>query len=72
MRGGTTQPARSEDLWAQVAARTPGTARWGGEPVRREAPPKAGGNAGLDGGMAGSAFTSGGMRGRLLTELRGA
>ena len=57
MRGGTTQPARSEDLWAQVAALKPGTARWGGDPVRWEALPKAGVNAGLRGGMAGSAFT---------------
>ena len=46
MRGGTTQPTLSEDLWAQVGALKPGTARWGGYPVRREASPKAGVNAG--------------------------
>ena len=60
MRGGTTQPALSEDLWAQVAALKPGTARWGGYSVRGETLPKAGANAGLDGGMAGSVLTPGG------------
>ena len=34
MRGGTTQPTLSEDLWAQVAALKPGSAHWGGYPVR--------------------------------------
>ena len=33
MRGGTTQPTLSEDLWAQVAALKPGSAR-----LRRSAP----------------------------------
>ena len=62
MRDGTTQPVLSEDLWAQVAALKPGTARRGGCSVRREARPKAGANAGLDGGMAGLALTLGGKR----------
>ena len=72
MRGGTTQPARSEDLWAQVGALKPGTARWGGEPVRRETSPKAGVNAGLDRRYGRVGLDFGEVRGRLLTELRGA
>ena len=36
MRTGTTQPGRSEDLWAQVAMTSPGgAAHRGGFPLRR-------------------------------------
>ena len=72
MRGGTTQPTLSEDLWAQVAALKPGTAHWGriSSTVRDAA--EGGSKRGSPWRHGGVGLNFGEARGRLLTELTGA
>ena len=60
MTCGTTEPGRSEDLWAQVTAAQPGVRTQWRVPQRRARASKDGDNAGSDRGHGGVSLNLGG------------